>query len=141
MTTTDVPATTPATEQPTVLIRVSGLAKAFGATQALRGASFELRAGEVHALVGENGAGKSTMVKILSGVHAPDAGAIELRGAEIPAPKSPSTAQALGIVTVFQEVLVAEARSVLDNVWLGVDGLFRNRIPVREKRARASAAL
>jgi ABC-type sugar transport system ATPase subunit len=141
MTTTVVPATTPATEQPTVLIRVSGLAKAFGATQALRGASFELRAGEVHALVGENGSGKSTLVKILSGVHAPDAGAIELRGAEIPAPKSPSTAQELGIVTVFQEVLVAEARSVLDNVWLGVDGLLRNRVPVREKRARASATL
>ena len=134
MTTTDVPATTPATEQPTVLIRVSGLAKAFGATQALRGASFELRAGEVHALVGENGSGKSTMVKILSGVHAPDAGAIELRGAEIPAPKSPSTAQALGIVTVFQEVLVAEARSVLDNVWLG------SRRPVPQPRSRAREA-
>ena len=56
------------------LLRVANVAKAFGATQAVRDASFELRAGEVLALVGENGCGKSTMVKILSGVHAPDAG-------------------------------------------------------------------
>jgi ABC-type sugar transport system ATPase subunit len=95
----------------------------------------------VHALVGENGSGKSTLVKILSGVHAPDAGTIELEGVQIPALRTPRAAQDLGIITVFQEVLVAEARSVLDNVWLGVDGLVRNRVPPREKRARASAAL
>src|SRR5215469_8559479 len=58
------------------LLRASNIAKAFGATQAVRDASFQLRAGEVHALVGENGCGKSTVVKILSGVHTPDAGEI-----------------------------------------------------------------
>jgi ABC-type sugar transport system ATPase subunit len=141
MTTTDASATAPATGAPTVLVRVAHLAKAFGATQALQGAAFDLRQGEVHALVGENGSGKSTLVKILSGVHAPDAGTIELDGVEIPAPRTPRAAQDLGIITVFQEVLVAEARSVLDNVWLGVDGLLRNRVPVKEKRTRASAAL
>src|SRR5262249_5749563 len=50
-------------------------------------------------------------------------------------------AQSHGIVTVFQEILVAEARSVLDNVWLGVDQPLRTRVSAREKRARASAAL
>jgi ABC-type sugar transport system ATPase subunit len=124
-----------------VLLRMSGIAKAFGPTQAVRDASFELRAGEVHALVGENGSGKSTLVKILSGVHSPDAGSIELGGTAVSAPSSPRAAQAQGIVTVFQEVLVAPARSVLDNVWLGVDSPFRARVATREKRTRASQVL
>ena len=62
-----------------VILRVSGLAKAFGATQALRDCSLELRRGEVLALMGENGSGKSTLVKILSGVHRPDTGTIRDR--------------------------------------------------------------
>src|SRR5262245_29976102 len=112
MTTTEASATMPATETPTVLVRVSGLTKAFGATQALRGASFELRAGEVHTLVGENGSGKSTLVKILSGVHSPDAGTIELDGVPSAAPATQRAAQGNGIVTVFQELLVDEEHAV-----------------------------
>src|SRR5262245_15521057 len=95
------------------LLRVANVAKAFGATQAVRDASFELRAGEVLALVGENGCGKSTMVKILSGVHLPDAGEIALDGEIVPPVPTPQQAQRRGIVTVFQEVLVAESCSVL----------------------------
>src|SRR6266496_6462543 len=106
MSATEASTLDPAAETPTVLVRVTGMAKAFGATQALRDASFELRAGEVHALVGENGSGKSTLVKILSGVHAADAGTIELLGEQTPAPRTPRAAQELGIITVFQEVLV-----------------------------------
>ncbi|HEX3311728.1 MAG TPA: ATP-binding cassette domain-containing protein, partial [Streptosporangiaceae bacterium] len=125
---------------PDILVRVEHVAKAFGPTQALRDCSFELRAGEVHALVGENGSGKSTLVKILSGVHAPDSGRVEVAGAEVQL-RSPKSAQQHGVVTVFQEVLVAEARSVLDNVWLGADDTWRTRIPAREKRRLARAAL
>ncbi len=120
---------------PDVLVRVEHLAKAFGATQALKDCSFELRAGEVHALVGENGSGKSTLVKVLSGVHVPDSGRVEIAGAE-PHLRNPKTAQEHGIVTVFQEVLVAEARSVLENVWLGADSTWRARVSTREKRRR-----
>jgi ABC-type sugar transport system ATPase subunit len=132
---------TPAQGSSTPLLRVTNVAKAFGATQAVRDASFELRAGEVLALVGENGCGKSTMVKILSGVHMPDAGEIELDGEVVPPLSTPQQAQRRGIVTVFQEVLVAESCSVLENVWLGVDDTWRTRVPLRDKRARAREVL
>ena len=125
---------------PDVLIRVEHVAKAFGATQALRDCSFELRAGEVHALVGENGSGKSTLVKILSGVHQPDAGRVEVAGADAQL-RNPKSALDHGIVSVFQEVLVAPARSVLDNVWLGFDDTWRARVSMREKRRLAREAL
>ena len=120
---------------------VAHAAKAFGATQAIVDASFELRAGEVHALIGENGSGKSTLVKILSGIHAPDSGTIEFGGVPAPALRTPRVSQDAGIATVFQEVLVAEARSVLDNVWIGAEGLLRTGVSGREKRARANAVL
>jgi ABC-type sugar transport system ATPase subunit len=123
------------------LLRVTNVAKAFGPTQAVRDASFELRAGEVHALVGENGCGKSTVVKILSGVHTPDAGEIELDGELVPSIKTPREAQSRGIFTVFQEVLVAESRSVLDNIWLGADPTWRSRVSMREFAARAKETL
>jgi ABC-type sugar transport system ATPase subunit len=124
----------------TLLIEAISVAKSFGATRALRDSSFDLRAGEVHALVGENGSGKSTLVKILSGVHTPDSGEIRLGGVPVQ-PRTPRAAQASGIVTVFQEVLVTEAQSVLDNVWLGIDRTWRTSVPPREKRARARQGL
>ncbi len=124
-----------------LLLAAQGIAKSFGPTKALRDASLELRPGEVHVLVGENGSGKSTLVKILSGVHAPDAGSIAIDGQAAPPLRSPRVAQNAGIVTVFQEVLVAEARSVLDNVWLGTEGLVRAPRSGREKRELARAVL
>jgi len=123
------------------LLRVANLAKAFGPTQAVRDASFELQAGEVHALVGENGCGKSTVVKILSGVHSPDAGEIELEGELVTSIRTPREAQSRGIFTVFQEVLVAESRSVIDNIWLGADSAWRSRVSMREFSARAKETL
>jgi ABC-type sugar transport system ATPase subunit len=129
----------PGTAAPLVL-HARNLAKSFGPTVALREASFELRSGEIHALVGENGSGKSTLVKILSGVHHPDRGVIEAAGRETPL-ATPRTAQANGIVTVFQEVLVIENQSVLDNLWLGTDRFFRAGVPEKQRRQRARECL
>src|SRR3954454_21303890 len=134
-------ATEPAPAAPAVALRTIELAKAFGATQALWSCTFELRSGEVHCIVGENGSGKSTLVKILSGVHAPDAGEIELRGAPAGALTSPRKAAAAGLATVFQEVLVVEPRSVLDNVWMGTDGVLATKVPAAERRRRAADTL
>jgi ABC-type sugar transport system ATPase subunit len=100
-----------------------------------------LRFGEVHAIVGENGSGKSTLVKILAGVQRPDAGEVSLAGSARPHWRSPRDAQQAGIFTVFQEVLVVGAQSVLENVWLGADRLFRRQLPTSEKRRRATDAL
>ena len=122
-------------------LRVTDAAKAFGATQALRSASLELRAGEVHAIVGENGSGKSTLVKLLAGVHRPDSGQITIGDIPVEYLASPKASLQGGIATVFQEVLVVEPRSVLENVWMGTDGLFRERTPAAVKRRRAADIL
>ena len=122
-----------------VLIRTTSLRKAFGQTKALRDCSFDLRAGEVHAIAGENGSGKSTLVKILSGVHQPDSGEIETGGELIAGLANPRQAQQHGIVTVFQEILVAPARSVLDNIWLGAERPLRADISAKEKKTIAAA--
>jgi ABC-type sugar transport system ATPase subunit len=123
------------------LLRVVAVRKAFGATQAIAQATFELRPGEVHAIVGENGSGKSTLVKILAGIHRPDAGTLELGGSERSGLPNPRSALRAGIATVFQEVLVVEARSMLENVWLGHEGFLRSGLSATVKRERASAEL
>jgi len=78
-----VPTTTPSVSPPdaaVVAVRASGVDRAFGGVQALRGASFAARPGEIHALAGENGAGKSTLIKVLCGVISADRGTVEIFG-------------------------------------------------------------
>lgn len=124
-----------------VLLDVQSLSKRFGPTAAVRDASFNIRAGEVHALVGENGSGKSTLVKILSGIHAPNSGEISVDGTRFQSFTSPRASQGAGIVTVFQEVLSVGSRTVLDNLWLGVDGSFTTKVRKSDKAERAQKIL
>jgi ribose transport system ATP-binding protein len=112
-------------------IEASGVSKHFGGVQALRSASFSADFGEVHALVGENGAGKSTMIKILSGVLAPDAGSLRIKGTEVSL-ASPLEARRLGVGTVFQELTLLPWMTVAENLLLGNEpkgplGLVRRR--------------
>lgn len=113
---TMAPSTPPRTGEQ--LVRVGGLAKAYGSTIAVRGASFGIGAGEIHALCGHNGAGKSTVVKMLSGQEAPDAGSIEI-GGEVADLRSRQAAQLSGVALVDQELSVVPALTVAENLMLG----------------------
>jgi ABC-type sugar transport system ATPase subunit len=141
MNTSETTSREPATSTGTVALRADGLARSFGETRALRSCTIELRAGEVHAVVGENGSGKSTLVKILAGVLSPDQGTLTVDGRQLARISSPARARAIGIASVFQEILVVEPQSVLDNVWLGADGVFKYRVPEDVKRERATRVL
>jgi ribose transport system ATP-binding protein len=99
-------------------LRMTGVAKAFGATRALKSVSLEVAPGEVHALIGENGAGKSTLMKILSGAFPADAGTIELDGIPFQ-PANPENARACGIGMIYQELTLAPHLSVEENILLG----------------------
>ncbi len=94
------------------------VSKHFGAVEALVGVDFEVHAHEVVALVGDNGAGKSTAAKIVAGVLTPDSGEIEIDGEPVAIPH-PSAAHGLGIATVFQDLALCENLDVTANLFLG----------------------
>jgi monosaccharide-transporting ATPase len=100
------------------VLELSGIHKQFPGVKALSEAGLRLYPGEVHTLMGQNGAGKSTLIKVLTGVHAPDRGAITLAGREI-RPASTLEAQELGISTVYQEVNLCPNLSVAENIFIG----------------------
>ncbi|MEX1165124.1 MAG: sugar ABC transporter ATP-binding protein [Nitriliruptor sp.] len=100
------------------LLRLRGVSKRFGHTQALTGVDLEVHPGEVVAVLGENGAGKSTLMKVLAGVHQPDAGELTFAGAPY-APHSPADANERGIVMVHQEPTFLPHLTVLQNLFAG----------------------
>ncbi|GAB3449384.1 ATP-binding cassette domain-containing protein [Phycicoccus ginsengisoli] len=105
-----------ATQQPVMTGR--GLVKRYGHVTAINGADFDLYPGEVLAIVGDNGAGKSSLVKALTGAVTPDAGTITLDGAEVRF-HSPIDARRKGIETVYQTLAVAPALDIASNLFLG----------------------
>jgi fructose transport system ATP-binding protein len=105
-------------QSPTIVMQAKGLVKRYGHVTALDGADFELRAGEILAVIGDNGAGKSSLIKCLSGATVPDAGEILLDGAPVHF-KSPIDARRAGIETVYQDLAVAPAMTIAENLFLG----------------------
>ena len=101
-----------------IVMQAKGLIKRYGQVTALDGADFELRAGEILAVIGDNGAGKSSLIKCLSGATIPDEGEIQLDGKVIHF-KSPIDARMAGIETVYQDLAVAPAMSIAENLFLG----------------------
>ncbi|HVU91996.1 MAG TPA: sugar ABC transporter ATP-binding protein [Jatrophihabitans sp.] len=119
-----------------VLLRADGLRKTYGDTVAVRGAELTLRAGEISALCGHNGAGKSTVVKLLSGQERPDGGTITLAGEPVEL-RTRRGAQAAGIALVDQELSVVPALTVAENLFLGDrDAGWLNRRREQRRRAR-----
>ncbi|APZ51142.1 sugar ABC transporter ATP-binding protein [Salipiger abyssi] len=100
------------------LISLTGIDKIYPGAVALSGVDFDLARGEIHALIGENGAGKSSLIKILSGDTMPSAGQIRV-GGSLAKFTSPQDARDAGIVTVFQELTIIPSLTVAENVVLG----------------------
>ncbi len=101
-----------------IVMQAKGLVKRYGQVTALDGSDFELRAGEILAVIGDNGAGKSSLIKCLSGATIPDEGEIWLDGKQIHF-KSPIDARRVGIETVYQDLAVAPAMTIAENLFLG----------------------
>ena len=119
-------------------LRLDNVGKRFGAMAALDAVSLDIRAGEIHCLLGENGAGKSTLCNLVFGVHAPDSGSMLLDGAPY-RPRGPADALARGIAMVHQHFSLVEDASVADNLLLGQSrGLLKRR--EASARIRALAA-
>jgi fructose transport system ATP-binding protein len=102
----------------TPLLEARGLVKRYGHVTALAGSDFELMPGEILAVIGDNGAGKSSLIKCLSGAVVPDEGEILLDGSPIQM-KTPIDARAYGIETVYQTLAVSPALDIADNLFLG----------------------
>src|SRR5512144_786432 len=109
------------------VVRMRKISKAFGGVQALKGVDLDLYLGEVHALVGDNAAGKSTLIKTLAGAIQKDSGTISFEGHEVEI-SEPRDAKALGVETVYQDLALADNLDVPANVFLGREimrpGLF-----------------
>ena len=109
-------------ETPDVVLQATNLDKRYAAVHALQQVSLTLHAGEVHALIGANGAGKSTFVKVLTGAVIPDSGEVTVEGRPV-ALGDPRKSLAAGIACIYQESNLVPALSVLDNVMLGTQPL------------------
>ena len=100
------------------IIKARGLMKRYGTVVAMNNADFDLYPGEILGVIGDNGAGKSSMIKALSGAVIPDHGTIELEGAPVHF-RTPDDARKAGIETVYQTLAMSPALSIADNMFLG----------------------
>jgi rhamnose transport system ATP-binding protein len=100
------------------VLSLRGVSKSFPGVKALAGVQLDLYPGEVTALVGENGAGKSTIVKVLTGIYQPDEGTISLDGEPIRF-ANPDAAAKAGVTAIHQETVLFDELSVAENIWLG----------------------
>ncbi|MDQ0473153.1 sugar ABC transporter ATP-binding protein [Labrys wisconsinensis] len=133
----DTESGTVAASDASLAVRMAGVSKQFGGVRALESVDFAVRFGEIHALLGENGAGKSTILKILSGVQAPSAGTVEIAGLAV-TDFTPRAAQAAGVTMIFQETSLVPTLTVAQNIFLTrevkVHGLIDDRAAAAKAR-------
>ncbi|HMQ27880.1 MAG TPA: sugar ABC transporter ATP-binding protein, partial [Acidimicrobiales bacterium] len=125
---------------PAPVLRLAGVSKSFPGVRALSGVSLELHAGQVTALVGENGAGKSTVVKVLTGIYQPDEGRIEIAGTPVRFAAARDAAAA-GITAIHQETVLFDELSVAENIFLGHAPRDRFGLIDRPAMRREAAAI
>jgi D-xylose transport system ATP-binding protein len=129
------------TETKTPIVEMRGIDKFYGGVHAVRGVDLDVYSGEVHALVGDNAAGKSTLIKILAGAVMRDGGTVSFDGRTVQI-ATPRDAKGLGIETVYQDLALADNLDVASNVFLGREmtrsGLLRFMLDngTMEKRSR-----
>ena len=107
-----------ATDAGEPLLKLRGISKSFGPVQALFEVDLDIPAGQVTALAGDNGAGKSVLIKCISGIHAPDSGEISWEGHPVKV-HTPRDAAALGIETVYQDLALCDNLDIVQNMFLG----------------------
>jgi branched-chain amino acid transport system ATP-binding protein len=100
-------------------LSLSGVRLSFGGIGALKGVDLDVRAGEIHAVIGSNGAGKSSLINVISGIYRPDAGEIRFDGKRLPRMKTERLAS-LGITRTFQNIVLFKGLSVIQNVMMGL---------------------
>ena len=101
-----------------IILKISDLTKTFPGVLALDNVSMEIKRGEVHALIGENGAGKSTMIRTITGAIQPDYGTITFEGKDYNS-LTPSLSQEIGIAAIYQEIMLAPPLEIMENVYMG----------------------
>ena len=111
---------------PNYLLEMRNITKIFPGVRALDNVSFTLKKGEIHALMGENGAGKSTFIKVLTGVHRPDGGEIILDGKKIEM-HDPLVAAKHGIAAIYQHLALYPDLTVAENIFMGHEKLTKMR--------------
>ncbi|WP_210481526.1 sugar ABC transporter ATP-binding protein [Naasia sp. SYSU D00948] len=124
----------------TPVLEMAGISKTFPGVKALDDAGLTVRPGEVHGLVGENGAGKSTIIKVLAGIYAPDSGTMRVDGEEL-AHVTPAAVRSRGIRFVHQELQLVPTFSVTESVFMGAELVGPLGVRRREMRTRAERIL
>ena len=123
-----------------LILELNGITKIFPGVKALNNVQFQLRRGEVHALMGENGAGKSTFIKVITGVHAAEEGHMYLNGQEVHF-KGPLDAQEAGIAAVYQHPTSYPELSVTENIFMGHETVKGGIIQWRDMNEKAQQLL
>ncbi|MCB1883101.1 MAG: sugar ABC transporter ATP-binding protein [Geminicoccaceae bacterium] len=121
-------------------IDMTGISKAFGPVKALEGADLKVAYGTIHGLVGANGAGKSTIIKVLAGILTPDAGTILIDGRRVAKP-TPASVEALGVHFIHQERLLVPTATVAEAVFLNHEIRFGPFLDGRAMARRAEALI
>jgi ABC-type sugar transport system ATPase subunit len=122
------------------LLSLRGVDKNFGPVQALVGVNLDVPGGKVLALVGDNGAGKSVLVKTISGIHAPDGGQILWEGRPVQL-RTPKEAAALGITTVYQDLALCDNLDIVQNMFLGRESRHLRLLSEDDMEKAAAATL